>query len=337
MEDINIKRLATDRMLQPADAGGAGQLYLMLRMHQRLVKLAVDVPLDRTLYGTSWLHALLVSFTVVDVTEYEKDSGMSFNVRVRPQMTIAGQIVSNKDNMFVPELFWTQPMQNTSSMSDILDRILETDEDFVNSDNLEHETSLFTIHTENWFSEWTPCSSDMEPASVYNFEIAPSLNVEATETGLCWLKAEHGSAIMYDVFTSCSPATACISLKDIVDVFVLRRQYVYTEPVNSTAYCSQTNWTCSVTSDLTMLGFRHLHNHVQVAPVADRHTADGAERVVYKLKTNTFAVNVQQMNTDNDEDPYSQCSVLATSFSTIECIGADRITTLHRAEDRPGI
>jgi hypothetical protein len=338
MEDINVKWLATDKMLQPADAGGAGQLYLMLRMHQQLVKVAVDVPLDRTLHGTSWLHALLVSFTVVDVTEYKKDSKMSFNVRVRPQMMIAGQIVSNQDNMFIPELFWTQPMQSASSMSDILDSILASDEDFVQSVSLEHETSLFQIYAEKWFSEWTPCSSDTEPASVYNFEIAPSLGVEATETGLCWLlQSEHGSAIMYDVFTSCTPATACISLKDIVDVFVLRRPYAYTEPVNSVTYCSQTNWTCSVTSDLTMLGFRHLHNHMQDAPVADRHTSDGAERVVYEMKTNTFAVNVQQMNTGNNEDPYSQCSVLATSFSTIECIGADRITTLHRAEDRPGI
>lgn len=337
MDDLNIKWLSTDKMLQAADIGGSGQVYLMLRMHQQLVKVAVDVPIDRSLHGTSWLHALLVSFTVVDVTEYEKGSKMSLNVRVWPQMAIAGQIISNQDNMFIPELFWSQPMHNASSMSDVLDIMLASGEDFVKSNSSEHETSLFQVYTENWFSDWTPCSPITVPASLYNFEIAPSLNVRASETGLCWLNAEHGSATMYDVLTSCFPASACISLKDIVDVFVLRRQYTYTEPVNSMAYCSQTNWTCSITSDLMMLGFRHLHNHMPDIPVVDRHTADGAERVVYKLKTHTFAVNVQQMNTGNDADPYSQCSVLATSFSTIECIGADRITTLHRAEDRPGI
>ena len=337
MEDINIQWLATDKLPHPADVGGAGQLYLMLCMHQQLVKLAVDVPMDRTLHGTSWIHALLVSFTVVDVTEYKKDAKVGTNVRVRPQMTIDGQHVSNGDNMFIPELFWKQPFTSLSSMSEVLDTMLESGKDPVNLESLGDDTDLFQIDAAGWVSDWKPCVSDTEPTSLYNFEIAPSLRVQAEETGFCWLGVNHGSAMIYDVFTFCSPANACNNLKDIVDVFVLRQQYAYTEPVNSITYCSQTNWTCSATSDLMMLGLRHLRNHMPNTPVADRHTADGAERVVYKLKINAFAFNVQQINVGSEEDPYSQCPVIATSFSIIRCISADRITTLHRAEDRPGI
>jgi hypothetical protein len=340
MDDINVQWLATDRRLQAEDLGSSSQFYLMLRMHQQVVKLAVDIPLDRTIHKTSWLHALLVSFTVVDITEYQERSKTSFNVRVQPQIKIDGQIVSNKNNMFVPELFWTQPLQSvesTNAFSNFFDSILSTDDDFVNSVRLEDEKSLFQIYTGSWFSDWMPCSSSISPRSLFDFEIMPSLNVQSLETGTCWLNTKYGSATMYDVSTSCSPESACLSLEDTVNVFVLRQPYEYTKPFNSTSYCSQTNWTCSLTRDLLMLGLRHLHQHMPNTPVADRHTEDGAERVLYKLKTKNVFVDMQQMSVHNDGDPYSQCSVITTSFSTVQCISADKIATLHHAGDRPGI
>jgi len=68
-------------MLQGEHVSSTVALYLMLRMYQNIARLAANVPNDRGLHGASWLRALLVSFAVVDLTEYASPETHA-NVRV---------------------------------------------------------------------------------------------------------------------------------------------------------------------------------------------------------------------------------------------------------------
>lgn len=320
---------STEHMQQGADVGGAGLLYLTLRMHQRHAKLAVDVPRDRTLHKASWLRAVLASFAVVDVTEYPSAQTHA-NVRVRPNLTVDGEAINDMDDLFVPERFWSQPLSASPG-------------------SLQNDSSLFHIRTEPWFSNWTSCDSNAKPADVDKFDIAPKLGTPAHEHGHGWATQQRNSSLMYDVSTSCGsecatpegqgicdlPMSACDDLVSAADVFVLRRPYRY-NPAESIASCSGPDWACSLTTDKTLLGLRHVHMYIRSAPAADRHKAGAAEKVVYKLSS-IQAISLGSVQQMNAGDPYSRCPMLATSANKIECIGAGDQHSLHQIADGSGL
>jgi hypothetical protein len=93
-------------MLQGAHVGGAGRLFLMLRLHQARATVAVTVPSDRRLHEAMWVQALLVSFAVVDVTQY--GTGPSAGVTVSAGVTADEKHISNMGDNFVLESFWIQ-------------------------------------------------------------------------------------------------------------------------------------------------------------------------------------------------------------------------------------
>jgi hypothetical protein len=73
--NINAKFTSTlseqsDCMLVGEHVSSIGNLFLMLQMYQNTVRLAANVPNNRQLHNALWLRAVLVSFTVVDLTEY---------------------------------------------------------------------------------------------------------------------------------------------------------------------------------------------------------------------------------------------------------------------------
>ena len=330
MDPILVKWAAsewqsTEHMEQPADVGGAGLLYLLLRMHQRHVKLAVDVPRDRALHRASWLRAVLVSFAIVDVTEYPSAQPHA-NVRVRPNLTVDGEAINDVDDLFVPERFWAQPLSAAPG-------------------GLQNQSSLFRIRTTASFSNWASCASGAQSTHVEKFGIAPKLGTPTNEHGHGWVKQERNSSLMYDVFTSCGsdcstagvqgicelPMSACDDLASAADVFVLPRPYRYS-PGQVVAQCSEPDLACTLTADKTLLGLRHLWRYIRSAPAADRHKAGAAEKVVYKLSSvqAISLTNVQQMHAG---DPYSRCPLLATSVNRIECIGPDNVLSIQQTAD----
>jgi len=303
-----------------ADFGGRGLLFLLLCMHQKYAKLAVDVPHDRSLHKASWLRAVLVSYFSVDATEYLEKKNHA-KVRVRPYITVDGESVNDAHDLFVPEFLWKQP---------------------VSADSLQDADSLFLVKTEAWISNWTSCA-DLDVSDVIRFEIAPRFNESASLTldnGYGFTKQVWASPTMYKVSYCCTNqplnslqidicrnvVSNCDDLVRQADVFVLQRPYKHV--ATSIDACNGPAWTCTKTKDETLLGLRHVHTNIRSAPVADRHNPMDAEKVVYQIKSDSITAfsNIQQVHTG---DPYSLCPIIATNANSIRCYGTKQPQLLH--------
>ena len=102
-----------DRMLSGANVGAAGRLFLMLRMHEAQARVAVTMPSDRKLHEAMWVQALLLSFAVVDLTQYAKSPDLSAHVSVSAAVTADEKHISDSDDNFVLESFWVQDVSES--------------------------------------------------------------------------------------------------------------------------------------------------------------------------------------------------------------------------------
>jgi hypothetical protein len=126
-------------------------------MYQNTARLAVNVPNDRGLHSAPWLRAVLVSFAVVDLTEYDMATSNA-NVRVVPSITVHGQAISDAADSFVPEFFWSQP---------------------VTGSDWQHDSSLFRLYA-NGFGGNTPCTHDAETQPLAQVDLSHSVCVFIT-------------------------------------------------------------------------------------------------------------------------------------------------------------
>lgn len=102
----DTEHVAGPHMLHGAHVGGAGRLFLMLRLYEARATVAVTVPSDRRLHEALWLQSLLVSFAVVDMTQYGE--GISAGVTVSAAVTADEKNISDVGDNFVLESFWVQ-------------------------------------------------------------------------------------------------------------------------------------------------------------------------------------------------------------------------------------
>ena len=312
------------RMLRGEHVGGEGRLFLMLRMHQRRALLAVNVPDDRALHNATWLRSLIVSFAVVDVTEYE-DAEAHANVRVGASMTVQGQEISDDADSFVPEVFWAQPVSSANANPA---QTLST----------AHEKSLFGVDLHG-VGDSTRCEAQAVPV-VAQLSLAPWTDaaadpaVGAMLTQHSWMQQRNGSAMLCEASVAClineRPSVLCNELQNVADVFVLTRAYEFRAPAAAVpeggAQCHAPLAMCAETMDKTLLGLRNVHRHMQGAPAADRLVSGNAARVHYYMRNmDTVQVHIQQAHAVG---AYSKCALLLTlSLRTEEqnvvCVGAD--------------
>jgi hypothetical protein len=150
-------------MLAGEHVGSTGTLYLLLRMYHNTARLAVNVPNDRGLHNAPWLRAVLVSFAVVDLTDYAM-SKSNANVRVVPSMSVHGQAISDGADSFIPEFFWSQP---------------------VTGSDWQHEGSLFSVYA-NGFAGSMPCALGAETQPLAQIDLAPWDASNPMHTSACW-------------------------------------------------------------------------------------------------------------------------------------------------------
>jgi hypothetical protein len=187
---------STDRMLQGEHVGNTGSLYLMLRMYQNTVKLAANVPNDRGLHNAPWIRALLVSFAMVDLTEYSTPESDA-NVRVVPIMSVNGQAISDDADSFIPEFFWSQS---------------------VYGNEWQHADSMFAIHA-NGFAGQSQCSEDAVKQPFAQLQLAPwntSMYQDYT-----WLEQRHNKSIIFELTMKCllnNILSDCFDLHKVVEL-----------------------------------------------------------------------------------------------------------------------
>ena len=109
----DTEHVAGPHMLHGAHVGGAGRLFLMLRLYEARATVAVTVPSDRRLHEALWLQSLLVSFAVVDMTQYGE--GTSAGVTVSAAVTADQKNISDVGDDFVLESFWVQNVTESAS------------------------------------------------------------------------------------------------------------------------------------------------------------------------------------------------------------------------------
>ncbi len=274
--------------------GGTGCLYLMLSMHQNTARLAVRVPNDRALYAAQWLRSLLVSFTVVDLTEYALPETHA-NVCVMPTMTVHSQAISY-----------------------CADRL----------NACQNETSLFNVQA-NGFGERTPCTHDCDTHPLGQIDIA-LWNASMPEL-YSWVEQRNHNDMLFKVSMSClfnNMQSECWDLQNVGEVFVMLCDYEYKAPKqHNVGHCN--SFICTDTADKTLLGLLRVYEHIPGSPVADGLAPDAAARVQYQLQdTDSVQVNIQQAHVSR---ALAQCALLlTTSISTADttqqsilCVDAD--------------
>jgi hypothetical protein len=217
----------SDRMLAGEHVGSPGALFLMLRMYQNTARLAVNVPNDRGLHSAPWLRAVLVSFAVVDLTEYDMATSNA-NVRVVPSMTVNGQAISDAADSFIPEFFWSQPVSGSA---------------------WQHESSLFSVYA-NGFGGNTPCTQDAETQPLAQIDLSPW--DPSAYDHYSWVEQRNHSSLLLEVSVTClfnSIVSECFDLQNVVDVFVLLRSYQAATPEPA---LSCNSFICYVTTDKTL-------------------------------------------------------------------------------------
>jgi hypothetical protein len=300
-------------MLRGAHVGGAGRLFLMLRMYEAQATVAVTVPSDRRLHEAMWLQALLVSFAVVDVSQYE--DGIGANVTVSAAVTKDEKHISNLGDNFVLESFWVQNLSESES--------------FVIGDDL----SLFAIEVmDPAFETWTRCNtSDMLALHVLDMQVAPFLPHEAL-ANYSWLEQHHGSAVPFNVSVACFKGeqllagAECHGVKSESAVYVRREPYAFA-PASGSSGCADCGRSCSeCTTDRALLGLRHVQAHTRGVR-AEQH-ASSAGLVRYQLQKLSQPLRMLQAHA---WQPFGRCAALVTvqneTHDAVVCIG-DEISTL---------
>ena len=302
-------------MLRAEHVGAPGKLFLMLRMHQRSARLAAPLSNDRALYQASWIRSLLVSFAVVDLTEYTQ-AGVNANVLVTPSMTVNAQQVSDEGINYVQEVFWAQPLAEHWHA-------------------WQTESSLFSVQR-NGFADSVQCELDDDVSPWAQLELAPWLPVDTVH----WAEQRNGSAMLLHVAVSCEfngVQAECSDLQNIAEVFVLLQPYSVCSNCGDCVDCNGgcTDFVCAETTDTTLLAIRSLHEGIPDTPSADRLIAGSAARVDYKLqRIASFEEHMQQAHPTS---AYGQCAVLltttltesqASSSQSIMCVAADGTSTV---------
>lgn len=232
------------RMLVHDRLGGAGRLFLMIVMHDRQAVVAVNVPNDRSLHNAAWLQSLLVTYAVVDLTRYPRNSvgvGLSVNVAV----TVDDKHISDIDDFFLFESFWVQNVYNADDTSN----------------RLGNTSSLFLLEVEDSaFNTWSRCVDASKTPEWTGLQVAPFLSQELTNSppNHSWVGQKLASAILFHVRTECTkkdvvqPTEECRDLKDAAAVFVRESAYDY----GATAQKSYTQKSspCATEADLTCGG-----------------------------------------------------------------------------------
>jgi hypothetical protein len=308
--NINAKFTSTlseqsDRMLGGEHVSSIGKLFLMLRMYQNTARLAANVPNDRQLHNAQWLKAFLVSFAVVDLTEYTLPETQA-NIRVVPSMSVHEQVISDAADSFIPELFWSQP---------------------VSGSEWQHKDSIFGVYA-NGFGGRSHCTHDTEPKSLASINLAPWDPTAYNDYS--WVEQRDNSSVPLEVSMTClfnNIVSECFDMKNVVEVFVLLRSYEATKQ-NQPVFCN--SFLCSDTSDKTLLALRNVHKHIRGAPVADRFKPGPSARVLFQLQeTLSVQISIQQAHASS---AYAQCalllttSVINTQYSTqqsVLCVGGD--------------
>jgi len=304
---------STDRMLQGEHVGNTGSLYLMLRMYQNTVKLAANVPNDRGLHNAPWIRALLVSFAMVDLTEYSTPESDA-NVRVVPIMSVNGQAISDDADSFIPEFFWSQS---------------------VYGNEWQHADSMFAIHA-NGFAGQSQCSEDAVKQPFAQLQLGPwnaSMYQDYT-----WLEQRHNKSIIFELTMKCllnNVLSDCFDLHKDVEVYVLLNSFETNVKQNDVICNSQF---CAETTDKVLNALRKVHRNIPATPTADRLTANGAARVVLPLRfMDNLQIRIQQAHTVS---AYAQCAVMLTTsivntYDAIQqnvlCIGGDGAFTVRSA------
>jgi hypothetical protein len=303
-----------ERMLRGAHVGGAGRLFLMLRLHEDKATVAVTLPSDRRLHEAMWVQALLVSFAIVDVTQYfgKEESGVTVNAG----MTAGGQHINDLGDNFILESFWVQELPEALS--------------------LQAQSSLFRLEVWDYasanadiaFNTWSRCSNtDMLALKILDMQVAPFIPVAAS-LAYSWVEAKAESAMPYNVSISCFkgailvPDSQCIPVKDATAVYVRPKPYVYSGS-SGPAICPE------CTTDRTLRALRNVHEHMRGVR-ADQHVGS-AGLVRYLL--NQFARRMLMLHA-HAWDPFGKCIALITTVDTMHnsvlCIGAEEAVELAR-------
>lgn len=304
----DTEHVAGPHMLHGAHVGGAGRLFLMLRLHEARATVAVTVPSDRRLHEALWLQSLLVSFAVVDITQYGE--GTSAGVTVGVVATVNEQSISDAGDNFVFESFW---VQNTSE----------------SAAQLGDGSSLFTIEPLNsGFDSWTRCNDTemlRETSNVLHMQVAPFVS-QPELTNYSWLQQHHGSAVLFNASVECFrgvkvlAGTECHGVQNAAAVYVRQQPYTY-EPAPSG--CADCGGSCSeCTADRTLLGLRHVLAHTRGVRAAQH--AGSAGLVRYQLQKLPQPLHLVQAHA---WQPFGACAVLATATNetheSVVCVGDD--------------
>jgi len=273
----------------------------------------VTIPSDRRLHEAMWVQALLVSFAVVDVTQYigNKDAG----VTVSTGMTAGGQPIDDLGDNFILESFWVQELSEALSLQ-------------ANSSLFSLEVVDYaSLHTDIAFNTWTRCNdTDMLSLKIVDMQVAPFIPFAAS-LSYSWVEEKARSAMPYNVSISCFkgeslvPAIQCLAVKDAAGVYVRRQPYVVSGSKGIPAVCPE------CTTDRTLLALRNIHEHMQ-GVLADQHVGsagllryslDQVRRPLWMLQAHVW-------------EPFGKCIALITTVNTthnsVLCVGAEAVVEI---------
>lgn len=330
--NINMNFNNKNNLLRDEHVGNTGKLFLMLRMHQKSARLAINVPNDRALYNAQWLRALLVSYAVVDLTEYAVPNTQA-NIRVLPWISVHGQAINDAADSFIPEYFWSQPVSGADSHED-----------------WEEQSSLFRVFS-NGFAGQEACATDEKIQPIATIILSPW--TPSLTDNYSWLYTKEDDAslegLLLDVSMTClfnNIASDCYDLLNSVDVYVLLQAYKPKTPAPSTSpttqhYIKNSSDVCNAvmclpTTDKTLLALHNIYRNIAGAPEANRVTAGNSAVVNFPLPdSSNVQINILQAH---GYRAYSQCalllttSVVSTLFDThqsILCVGGNGIHTMR--------
>jgi len=204
----NSRHEARECMLQDEHVGGAGRLFLMLRLHASKSVVAVTVPSDCRLHEAMWVKTLLLSFAVVDVTQYCKNcEPAAISVSVTTTVGADKQISDAGEN-FVLESFWVQPMHDYP--------------DDAQEQRLGDASSLFTLQTsELAFDSWHRCNfTELEKARVASMQVAP-FKADHTQLNYKWTQQYEGCAVPFRLSMQCFRGAVLLSDIECNDIYFL--------------------------------------------------------------------------------------------------------------------
>lgn len=190
------------RMLRGPHVGNIGHMFLMLCMHKKNTHLVVNVPPHRAVQTARWIQAFLVSFAVVDLTEYGPSLPHA-NVRVRPQMMVDDNDISGSRDRFIPELFWAQPVVKEHVRISTIPQ----------KNDMQDINSLFSatvyLSSKDGGDEVRECYDFRLGTEIAKFELFTSALFDITESILfqkqnSFLLKHFGSALPFETYTVCT-------------------------------------------------------------------------------------------------------------------------------------